>query len=85
MRVELGIHPLETSRDVGKWKWQHEVRSMPRKRLPAIADRAVRERGTKGRAGIRWDGVVDKAWKETGRNQEDILLMEKFGGRTKNI
>ena len=37
------------------------VRNMPKKRLPAIADRAVREKVTKGRAGIRWDSVVEKS------------------------
>ena len=34
---------------------------MPRKRLPAIADRAVWEEVTKARAGIRWDSVVEKS------------------------
>ena len=43
------MYPLKTNRDVRKLKWQHKVRSMPRKRLPAIADRAVREKVTKGR------------------------------------
>ena len=35
------------------------------KRLPAMVDRAVWEKVTKGRAGIRWDSVVDKVWKDT--------------------
>ena len=60
-------------------KWQYKVRNMPQKRLPAIADRAVWEKLTKGRAGIRWDSVVEKAWKDIGRNQE-ILSIEKFAG-----
>ena len=53
---------------------------MPKKRLPAIADRAVREKVTKGRAGIRWDNVVDKAPKEIGGSQEEIRSMEQFRG-----
>ena len=53
---------------------------MPKKRLPAIANRAVWEKATKGRAGIRWDSVVEKAWKDIGRNQEEILSIEKFAG-----
>ena len=53
---------------------------MPEKRLPAIADRAVWEKMTKGRAGITWDNVVDKIWKELGGDQEGVLSVEKFGG-----
>ena len=45
---------------------------MPKKRLLAIADRAVREKVTKGRAGIKWDSLVEKVWKDIGRNQEEI-------------
>ena len=37
---------------------------MPEKRLPAIVDRAVWEKITKGRAGIRWGNVVEKIWKK---------------------
>ena len=61
-------------------KWQYKVRNMPQKRLPAIADRAVWEKLTKGRAGIRWDSVVEKAWKDIGGNHDDILSIEKFAG-----
>ena len=53
---------------------------MPKKWLPAIANRAVWEKATKGRAGIRWDSVVEKVWKDTGGNQEKILSIEKFAG-----
>ena len=45
-----------------------------------MADRAVWERTTKGRAGIRWDNVVEKVWKDLGGDQEEVLSMEKFGG-----
>ena len=50
---------------------------MPKKRLPAIADRAVCEKVTKGRAGIRWDSVVGKIWTDIGENQEEMLSTEK--------
>ena len=49
IRAELGMHPLETNRDRIESKWQYKVRDAPEKRLPAIADRAVREKTTKGR------------------------------------
>ena len=61
-------------------KWEYFVRSMPKKRLPAIADRAVWEKVTEGRAGIRWDSVFGKVWKDIGGNQEEILSIEKFAG-----
>ena len=53
---------------------------MPKKRLSAIGDIAVWEKVTKGRAGIRWDSVVEKVWKDIGGNQEEILSIEKFTG-----
>ena len=37
---------------------------MLEKRLPAIVDRAVWEKITKGQAGIRWDNAVEKTWKD---------------------
>ena len=75
------MYPLKTSRDVIKLKWQCKGRKMPRKRLPAIADRAVWKKVTKGPAGIRWDSVVDKnIRKDLGGNQEEILFMNKSGG-----
>ena len=43
-----GMYPLETNRDVRTLKCQCKVRNMPRKRLPARADRAVSEEVTKG-------------------------------------
>ena len=49
LRAELGMYPLETKRDVRKLKWQYKVSDMPEKRLPAIVDRAVWEKKTKGR------------------------------------
>ena len=80
LRAELRMYPLTTNRDERKLKKRYKVNIMPEKRLPAIADRAVWEKMTKGRAGITWDNVVDKIWKELGGDQEDILSVEKFGG-----
>ena len=74
LRAELGMYPLKTDRDVRKLKWQYKLRNTPKKRLPAIADRAVWEKATKGRAGIRWDSVVEKGRKDIGGNQEEILV-----------
>ena len=58
------MYPLETNRDVRKLKWQYKARNMPKTRLSAIADRAVWEKVTEGRAGIRWDNVVEKVCKD---------------------
>ena len=74
------MHPRKTNRDVRKLKWQHKARNMPKKGMPAIADGAVWEKITKGRAGIRWDSVVEKVWKDIGGNKEDIPSIEKFAG-----
>ena len=52
---------------------------MPERRLPAIADRPVREKTAKGRAGIRWDNVVGKIWNGLG-DREEVLSTDKFGG-----
>ena len=64
---------------------------MPKKRLPAIADRAVWEKVTEGRAVIwekvtegravvRWDSVVEKVWKGVGGNPGEMLSIEKSAG-----
>ena len=52
------MDPLKTSRDMRKSKWQYKVRNMPTKTLPAIVDRAVREKVTKGRSWIKVGDVV---------------------------
>ena len=44
------------------------------------SDRAIGDKLTKGRAGIRWDNVVEKVWKDIGGNQEEILSIENFAG-----
>ena len=76
------MYPLKTNRDVRKLNWQYKVKNMSEKRLPAIiiVDRAVREKITKGRAGIRWDNVVKKICKDLGVDQEEVLSKEIFGG-----
>ena len=53
---------------------------MPKKRLPAIANRAVWEKVTKGGAALRWDSAVEKVWKDIEGNQEEILSVEKCAG-----
>ena len=78
-RAELGVYPLKTNRDVRMWKWQYR-NNMPEKRLPTIVDGAVWEKRTRGRAGTKWDNVVEKLWKELGGDQEEVLFIEKFGG-----
>ena len=42
------MYLFRTNRDVRKLKVQYKVRSMPGKRLPAIANRAVWEKIAKG-------------------------------------
>ena len=48
--------------------------------MTAIVDKAVWEKITRGRAGIRWDNVVEKIWKDLGGGQEEVLYIEKFDG-----
>ena len=47
--------------------------------MPAIVDRAVREKVTKGRAGIRRDNVVESVWQDIGGNQEEEMSTGRFG------
>ena len=56
------MYPLETNRDVRKLEWQYKLRNVSEKRLPAIVDRAVWEKITKRRTGIRWDNIVEKIY-----------------------
>ena len=60
LRAELGMYPLEANRHARKLKWQYKVINVPKKRLPARVERAVWEKLTKGRAGIRWENVGEK-------------------------
>ena len=72
------MYPLKTSSDMRKLKWQCKVRNMPKKWLPAIVDRVVWEKGTKGRAGTGWDSVVEKIRKDIGGNQEEVMSAEEL-------
>ena len=38
------------------------------------------EKNKRARAGIRWDNVIEKIWKDLGGDQEEVLSMEKFSG-----
>ena len=60
---------------------------MPKKRLPAIANRAVWEKVTKKRAGIWWDSVVEKVRKDMGGSQKYTVHREVCGvqDRSKKI
>ena len=52
---------------------------MQGKRLPAIVDKFVWKKRTKGKAGIRWDKVVENIWKEIGGNKKDIIMSIEDG------
>ena len=45
-----------------------------------MVDRAVWEKITKGRAGIRWDNVFEKTRKDIPGDRAEVLSTEKFGG-----
>ena len=46
----------------------------------AIVIMFVWQKRTKGKAGIRWDKVVENVWKEIGGNQEEIMSIYDGGG-----
>ena len=52
---------------------------MPKKRLPAIVDRAVWEKVNSGRAGIRWDSAVEKVWEDIEEITKGVVSEENFG------
>ena len=67
-------------RDARKLKWRYESKEhAPQKRLPAIADWAIWKKVTR-RAGQRWDGVVEKVWKDIAGNQEEMLSRREVWG-----
>ena len=83
LRAELGMYALKTNRDMRKLRWQHSVRSMQSERLPAIVDRAVWKKVTKGQP-VRWDKEVEKVWQEIGGNKDEVLSIgESAGYKTK--
>ena len=66
-----------------KLRWQHSVRNMQIKRLPAIVDRAVWKKVTKGQP-VRWDKEVEIVWQEIGGNKDEVLSIgESAGYKTK--
>ena len=48
--------------------------------MSAIVDTAVWKKVTKWKAGIRWDRVVKKAWKDNRGKQAKVLSIQKVGG-----
>ena len=69
------MYPLKTTETVRKLKGQRNVRS-----LPAIADRAIREKITKSRAGEERDNTIEEVWRDLGGSQGGMLSIEKLGG-----
>ena len=68
----------------GKIEMAIKLNNVPKKRLSGIVDRAVREKVTKGRAGITLDSMVKKIWKDLGGNKEEVMSAEKLGqGRSR--
>ena len=61
--------------DSGRTNGNSNVQNTIKKKgcQPQQADRAVWEQVTKGRAGVRWDSVLEKAWKGVGGHQEETL------------
>ena len=47
--------------------------------MPAILDRAVWEKVAKERAGITWDGIVEKVRMNIGGKQEKVMSAVTFG------
>ena len=45
-----------------------------------MVDKAVSEKVTKERAGIRWDSVVEKVRENIGGNQEEVMSAGSLGG-----
>ena len=79
LRAELGMYALKTNRDMRKLRWQHSVRSMQSERLPAIVDRAVWKKVTRGQP-VRWDKEVEKVWQEIGGNKDEVLSIGESAG-----
>ena len=80
-RAELGTHSLKTKRDVKKLKWQYRVSNTSDKMLPDTFDKAVREKITKERAGIKWNNGVKKIWKDLGGDHEWIVSLFVWRGQ----
>ena len=48
-----------------------------------MVDRFVWKERTKGKAGIRWDIVVENVWKEIGGNKNEIMSIDDGGECTR--
>ena len=56
---------------------------MQSKRLPAVVDRAVWKKVTRGQP-VRWEKEVEKVWQEIGGNKDEVLSIgESAGYKTK--
>ena len=62
-----------------KLRWQHSARNIQSKRLPAIVDRAVWKKVTKGQP-VRWDKEVERVWQEIGGNKDEVLSIGASAG-----
>ena len=45
---------------------------------PPLSGGCMRQ-NNKERAGIRWDNVVKKIWRDLGGDQEEVMSIEQFG------
>ena len=57
----------------------HEFECISPVEYPPSTPPPVWEKVTKRRAGLRWDGVVEKVWKYIAGNQEEVMSAGKFG------
>ena len=66
------MYPFKRNRDIVKLKRQYlyKASNMPKKRLPTIVDKAVREKVTKERNSTRWGSAVERVWKNIGGNRK---------------
>ena len=51
--------------------------------MPAIVDRFVWKKRTKGKAEIRWDKVIENVWEEMGGNKKAIIMYIEDGVKYK--
>lgn len=52
-------------------------------RFPAMVNGPVRKKIMKGRAGVRWDSVVEKVWKDMGGDRGETTPIGACGGYKK--
>ena len=71
LRAELEMYPLETNRDTRKLKWLYKVRRMPKKRFPAIVDRA--------------EGSKRASWNRVGYRPRENMERDRRKSRRDNV